>query len=152
LFQIGQNLESFLLYFDYLWPMIYPSHYWVGFLWYKQPDNNPYEIFTYALEWANQRIDKLNQEILLAQQEERDISIKWVFNAKKSNISEIEEIKYTKIRPWLQGFSCTRCPWATRYNTSKFRKQIQALEDAGMNSWFVWSAGSNYYSEWYKKK
>tara|TARA_Y100001960_G_scaffold264824_1_gene287529 strand:+ start:423 stop:605 length:183 start_codon:yes stop_codon:yes gene_type:complete len=24
---IGQNLESFLLYFDYIGPMIYPSHY-----------------------------------------------------------------------------------------------------------------------------
>ena len=27
LFQIGQNLESFLLHFDYVGPMIYPSHY-----------------------------------------------------------------------------------------------------------------------------
>ena len=27
LFQIGQNLESYILYFDYVAPMIYPSHY-----------------------------------------------------------------------------------------------------------------------------
>lgn len=152
LFQIWQNLESFLLYFDYVGPMIYPSHYWAGFLGYKQPDNHPYEIFSYALSEANTRIDSLNIEINSAKTEERNISIKWKFDAKKSNISEIEEIKYTKIRPWLQGFSCTRCAWATRYNTTKFRKQIQAIHDAGMNSWFVWSAWSNYYPEWYNKK
>jgi hypothetical protein len=152
LFQIWQNLESFLLYFDYVGPMIYPSHYWAGFLGYKQPDNHPYEIFSYALSEANKRIDTLNTEINSAKTEERNISIKWKFDAKKSNISELEEIKYTKIRPWLQGFSCTRCPWATRYNTAKFRKQIQAIQDNKMNSWFVWSAWSNYYPEWYNTK
>jgi hypothetical protein len=151
LFQIWQNLESFLLYFDYVAPMIYPSHYWAWFLWYKQPDNHPYEIFSYALDEANNRIDALNKEIQLAQKENRNISILWKFDAKKSNISEISKIKSINIRPWIQWFSCTRCPGATRYNTQKFRKQIQAINDATIPSWFVWSAGSNYYGEWYKK-
>ncbi len=152
MFQIWQNLESFLLHFDYVAPMIYPSHYWAGFLWYKQPDNNPYEIFQYALNWAKKRIDWLNLEIKNAQNEQRNISILWKFDSKISDISNIWEIKYTNIRPWLQWFSCTRCSWATPYTTSKFRKQIQALEDAWMNSWFVWSAWSNYYPQWYNWK
>lgn len=151
LYQIGQNLESFLLNFDYVGPMIYPSHYWAWFLGYTQPDNQPYEIFEYALTASNQRIDNLNAEINLAKLEDRNISIQWIFDAKKSNIIEIEEIKYTKIRPWLQWFSCGWCSWATPYNRTKFRKQIQAIEDNGMNSWFVWSAWSNYYSERYNK-
>ena len=151
LFQIGQNLESFLLYFDYVAPMIYPSHYGVGFLWYKQPDNHPYEIFQYAINESNNKINALNKEIKLAQEENRSISILWKFDAKKSNISKVSEIKPTNVRPWLQGFSCTRCPGATRYNTTKFRKQIQAINDVWITSWFVWSAGSNYYPEWYKK-
>ena len=152
LFQIGQNLESFLLNFDYVAPMIYPSHYWVWFLWYKQPDNQPYEIFSYALWEANKKISALNTEIQAAQKENRSISILWKFDAKKSNISEIKEIQATNIRPWLQWFSCTRCPGATRYDTQKFRKQIQAVYDSWIYSWFVWSAGSNYYGEWYKNK
>lgn len=152
MFQIWQNLESFLLHFDYVAPMIYPSHYWPGFLWYKQPDNNPYEIFEYALNGAKKRIDWLNQEIKNAQAEQRNISIVWKFESKTSDISNIWEIKYTNIRPWLQGFSCSRCSWATPYTTSKFRKQIQALQDTWMDSWFVWSAGSNYYPDWYNSK
>lgn len=151
LFQIGQNLESFLLYFDYVWPMIYPSHYWEGFLWYKQPDNNPYEIFTYALDSANKKIDQLNIEIHTAKTENRKINIKWKFNTAWETLS-IKKVNKIKLRPWLQGFSCSRCKWAIPYTRNKFRKQIQAIEDAGLNSWWVWSSGSYYYPDWYNDK
>ena len=38
-------------------------------------------------------------------------------------------ISHSKIRPWLQAFHCTWCAGATRYDRTKFRKQIEALND-----------------------
>jgi hypothetical protein len=128
--------------------MIYPSHYGEGFLWYKQPDNNPYEIFTYSLESASKKIEQLNIEILLAKSENRKINIKWKINAAKT-IGPTELVDKTKLRPWIQGFWCSRCKGATSYTRNKFRKQIKAIEDTWFNWWWVWSSGSNYYPEWY---
>jgi len=101
LFQIGQNLESFLLYFDYIGPMVYASHYGAGYLGFKSPDNHPYEIIKDALKHANDRIDILNTEIELAKLELRKVSIKGVFDAEK-DITNMELISKTKLRPWLQ--------------------------------------------------
>jgi hypothetical protein len=67
MFQIGQNLESFILYFDYVAPMIYPSHYGKGYLGYSVPDNAPYEIFYDAMNTAKSKIDTLNTRITQAQ-------------------------------------------------------------------------------------
>lgn len=150
LLQIGQNLESFLLNFDFVWPMIYPSHYWANFLWFKQPDNYPYEVFIDALKKSKEKIDKLNQEIKLSKIEERKIKINSYLTSDVDN-TKLEEIKITKIRSWLQWFSCTRCVWATPYNRVKFRKQITALEEYGINSWWVWSSSSRYYYDRYNK-
>jgi len=87
MYQIGQNIETFIPYFDYVAPMIYPSHYASGYLGYKVPDNAPYEIFYDSIKQAQKRIDTLN-----------------------TNSSGSLNISYTKIRPWLQGFNCTWCP------------------------------------------
>jgi hypothetical protein len=49
---IGQVFENSLRYFDYVCPMVYPSHYITGFLGYKNPADHPYEIIKYALDTA----------------------------------------------------------------------------------------------------
>ena len=126
MYQIGQNIETFIPYFDYVAPMIYPSHYASGYLGYKVPDNAPYEIFYDSIKQAQKRIDTLN-----------------------TNSSGSLNISYTKIRPWLQGFNCTWCPWATTYNREKFRKQILALNELWINSWYVWNASARYENAWY---
>ncbi len=41
---IGQILEDALLNFDYVAPMVYPSHYPAGFLGFKNPAEHPYEV------------------------------------------------------------------------------------------------------------
>lgn len=148
LFQIGQNLESFLLYYDFIWPMIYPSHYGVGYLWHQVPDNAPYEIFADALKNASKRIDSMNTQIMQATWSWTIYQIAEGF-VPKYNFNNFQEISKTKIRPWLQWFTCSRCKWATPYTKTKFREQIRAIQDAGLDSWWVWSSGSNYYPEWY---
>lgn len=47
---IGQKLEDALVSFDYVAPMIYPSHYPDTFLGYQNPAEHPYEIIKFALD------------------------------------------------------------------------------------------------------
>ena len=49
---IGQVWEKALPYFDYLSPMVYPSHYPAGHAGYKNPSNYPYEVINRALASA----------------------------------------------------------------------------------------------------
>jgi hypothetical protein len=157
LFMIWQNLESFLLYFDYIWPMVYPSHYSNGTLGLGIADNHPYEIIKNALHHTNRRIDALNEKIKeiqekdIEQGQKRRIKIKDAFFAEK-DIDDMKPIPKTKIRPWLQWFSCTWCKGYTPYNREKFRKQVSAIEDSWLNSWWVWNSASNYYFDWYNKE
>ncbi len=148
--QIWQNLESFLIYFDFVWPMVYPSHYWANFLGFKQPDNHPYEVLQNAISSSNKKINKLNKEIKLARIEKRKIKINDNLTTDIS-FEKIEKIDKSKLRLWIQWFSCTRCKGATLYNRKKFRKQIKAIEESWLNSWWVWSSGSNYYYNRYNK-
>ncbi len=147
---IWQSLESFVLYFDYVWPMVYPSHYWKWYLGFTNPDNHPYEIIKDSLISSNEKIDKLNSNIKKATASGSVLKIKNVF-IPEANIKNIWEIPKTKIRPWLQWFSCTWCKNYIPYGRIKFRKQIKALEDSNLNSWFIWNSASNYYSDWYNK-
>jgi hypothetical protein len=149
LFQIWQNLESFVLYFDYVAPMIYPSHYAAWYLWYAVPDNAPYEIFYNSMETAKTKIDALNQKIDIAQSWTWELLIQWVFQTSAAK-SQLNKVDYNKIRPWLQWFNCSWCAWATNYDSSKFQKQIQAITDLWFTSgWYVWNASANYYKSWY---
>jgi hypothetical protein len=63
---IGQVFENTLLYFDYVAPMVYPSHYPSGFQNFKNPAEHPYDVIHLAMDSAIKRtktasstIDKL---------------------------------------------------------------------------------------------
>ncbi len=47
---IGQVLEVALPYFDYIAPMVYPSHYPSGFLGLSRPATEPYTVVKHAME------------------------------------------------------------------------------------------------------
>ncbi len=49
---IGQILEDALRNFDYVAPMVYPSHYPDTFLGYKNPADHPYEVIQYSMSHA----------------------------------------------------------------------------------------------------
>lgn len=59
---IGQVLEDLAPIFDYLSPMVYPSHYPMGFQGYKNPAQHPYEIIKTAMERARERLDAIGQD------------------------------------------------------------------------------------------
>ena len=53
---IGQVLEDALPFFDFISPMVYPSHFAPGFLGFKNPDEHPYEVVNFSLQRARERV------------------------------------------------------------------------------------------------
>lgn len=76
---IGQIIEDSFEYFDYVCPMIYPSHYIAGFLNLENPAQWPYDVVKYSMETAIER------------------QIAYGKTSEKTNLA--------KIRPWLQDFN-----------------------------------------------
>jgi hypothetical protein len=56
---IGQVLEKALPYFDYIDPMVYPSHYPKTFLNFQNPEAHPYEVVEFAMKSAVTRAEAL---------------------------------------------------------------------------------------------
>jgi hypothetical protein len=120
---IGQLLETALPYFDYIAPMVYPSHYpktWNGF---ANPANHPYEVIKIAMSRGMER------------------EMEW--NILNGNFS-VDEFGATttpvsKFRPWLQDFNL-----GATYGPDKIRAQIEATYDVGLTSWMLWNAGNKY--------
>jgi hypothetical protein len=75
---IGQWLEYAAPNFDYLCPMVYPSHYAPMFLGFENPAQHPYEVIYEGLIKGNERI----------------VSLSVAFPEKSM----------AKLRPWLQDF------------------------------------------------
>lgn len=107
---IGQVIEDAYSYFDYVSPMVYPSHYASGFLGYKNPAQYPYEVIQYSLEQAMARL--------------RTMTMTNDHNTTASSSSVIGHRAPAKLRPWLQAFDL-----GATYNTALIYKQIKAVED-----------------------
>jgi hypothetical protein len=56
---IGQIIENALPYFDYVMPMVYPSHYPPNFQNYAEPEAHPYEIIKFTMQSAIDRANAL---------------------------------------------------------------------------------------------
>jgi hypothetical protein len=59
---IGQWLENAAPYFDYICPMVYPSHYPVGFEGFENPAVHPYEVIYWGLTIGNERLASISSE------------------------------------------------------------------------------------------
>jgi len=144
---IGQILEKALPYFDFIAPMVYPSHYPPGWHGLASPVHSPYETVYLSLAKAVERakaetstISTLNSKPVIV--ETRGL------NATSSQVAEIGPSLYTKdvfpasvIRPWLQDFNL-----GATYTPEMVRDQIDAVYDAGISSWMIWSPSNNYSS------
>ncbi len=60
---IGQVLEHAFPYFDYISPMVYPSHYPSGFYGYQNVNAVPYEIVKLSMERAAERLDDFHNNV-----------------------------------------------------------------------------------------
>ena len=61
---IGQLLEYTAPYFDYVSPMVYPSHYPTGWNGYKKPATVPYEVISYSMKKAAERLTAMGESPL----------------------------------------------------------------------------------------
>ena len=104
---IGQVIEDAYKYFDYVSPMVYPSHYASGFLGYANPAKYPYEVIKYSLERALVRVAKGYEQTAV------------------DSTSTVHAQYAAKLRPWLQDFDL-----GATYDAAMVKKEIQAVYDA----------------------
>ena len=128
---IGQILEYALNSFDYVAPMVYPSHFGTGFDGFIKPAQYPYEVVKLSMDHA---IGKAEATTTKSSEIGED------------PIASTSPKLYTKtvydrnkLRPWLQAFDL-----GAIYTPEMIRKQIQATYDSGLTSWMLWNAGSIY--------
>ncbi len=128
---IGQVWEKALPYFDFICPMLYPSHYPVGFKGLGNPNEYPYQIVKWSLDDA---ID-------------RTLATTTVFKTiGAERVGTTTPAIYTKgvfdrskIRPWVQDFR-----YGGPYTAEDVRLQIQAVYSAGLDSWMLWDPSNRY--------
>ncbi len=116
---IGQIIEDAFENFDYICPMVYPSHYANGFIGYQNPAQYPYEIVKYSIKHATERLDKFR-------------------TAQEDNYEE-QKKPLAKIRPWLQAFDI-----GAIYGPKMVRAQIDASNESGGVGWILWNASNKY--------
>lgn len=113
---LGQDLRVALQYFDYVAPMVYPSHFYKGTAGYDNPAAHPGPIITYSMGGA----------IKLAEE-----------TASSTGIATSTLI--AKLRPWYQDFDM-----GATYTAEMVRAQITAGEKLGIKSWMLWDPANKY--------
>lgn len=131
---IGQILEYGLKYFDYVAPMVYPSHFGTGYIGYQKPAQYPYEVINYSMTRAIAKSLATTTKFSLLGDEPIASTTPQLYTK--------EAYDKNKLRPWLQAFDL-----GAVYPPEMVRKQIQATYDVGLNSWMLWNAGSVYKKE-----
>lgn len=131
---IGQILEDAFENFDYISPMVYPSHYAIGFIGFQNPAEHPYEVVKYSLDSALIRKMDFKKQLqgLIMQ------------NNELSEIQQATEIKLATLRPWLQDFNM-----GAYYTTEMVEQEIKATQDAlgdDFNGFMLWNP-SNIYTQ-----
>jgi hypothetical protein len=113
---LGQDLHDGLTYFDYIAPMVYPSHFYPMTAGLKNPAAHPGEVITYAMSAGITIADEV-----------------------ASSTGQSTSTIRAKLRPWYQDFDM-----GARYTKELVRAQIDAGEKIGINSWMLWDPANTY--------
>lgn len=130
---IGQVLERALPYFDYIAPMVYPSHYPNGFNGYANVNAHSYDIIHYSMKEAVRRTLATTTTVAALTHTRIGTTTPALY-AKPSYDKQ-------KMRPWLQSFD-----YPVEYTPEMVQAQIQATYDVGLTSWFFWDPANKYRS------
>ena len=128
---IGQVLERAEPYFDFIDPMVYPSHYPPNFNGWKNPNLYSYDLIHYVLKTGVARTVASSSPI--------DVSGSVRIGTTTLAHYTKEVWPANKIRPWLQDFN-----YGGIYTAKEVREQIQATYDDGLNSWLIWDPANHY--------
>lgn len=113
---IGQDMHSALETFDYVAPMIYPSHFYAGTANFQKPAEHPKEIIDYAMKAGMIIADEV-----------------------ASSTGQATSTIRAKYRPWYQDFDM-----GATYTKEMVRGQISAGENLGVESWMLWDPSNHY--------
>ncbi|GIW68616.1 hypothetical protein D6792_00925 [Candidatus Parcubacteria bacterium] len=148
---IGQVLERAAPYFDFIAPMVYPSHYPPGYLGLANSNSDPYRVVFNDLSEAARRLEATTTPIRTLRNESPKMRLE-VIPASSSTPTTTREVftglyqksayPRTLLRPWLQDFD-----YGGNYGPKEVRAQIQAVYDVGLTSWMLWSPSNRYTSE-----
>jgi hypothetical protein len=130
---IGQVLERALPYFDYIDPMVYPSHYPSGFNGYKKVNEHSYDIVNFSMERAVERTIGTTSPVAGLTHTRIGTTTPTVY--------EKPSYPASKMRPWLQSFD-----YPVPYTPDMVAEQIKANEDAGLHSYLFWDPANKYTS------
>jgi len=97
---IGQVLENALTYFDYVSPMVYPSHYPDGWNGYKNPAAYPYEVITYSMKHATERAKAVGESPLKLRPWLQDFNLGAKYTAEMIK-KEIKAVVDSGLTSWL---------------------------------------------------
>lgn len=126
---VGQVFLALYDYFDYVSPMIYPSHYISGNFGFDNPAEHPYEVVLGTIEKGKTQL----WEKSVAEVGTTTIAI----------VNPVFEKHLKKLRPWLQDFNI-----GAIYDSDMIRKEKQAVYDAGLASgWLLWNPRNVYTEE-----
>ncbi len=146
---IGQQLERALPYFDYIMPMVYPSHYNKGFAGIIDVNSNPYKVVYVSMVEAVRRttaatttVPGLTHAPIMAPVTipARE-GVATSTGQKFTGVYQKDSYQASKMRPWLQDFN-----YPVPYTPEMVAAQIKATEDAGLDSWIFWDASNKYTS------
>lgn len=128
---IGQVLERTLPYFDYVMPMVYPSHYPPNFNGWKDPNKYPYELIHFVMKRAVERAEATTTAVATLTNTRIGTSTPAVYTH--------EPQSRLKLRPWIQDFD-----YGGTYDVAEVRAQIKATYDVGLTSWLLWAPSNKY--------
>ena len=128
---IGQVLERAMPYFDYVAPMVYPSHYPPTFNGWKNPNDHVYDLIKFVMTRGSERAVATTTPV------EHFGGVR--VGTSTPAIYTKDAYSPNKLRPWLQDFS-----YGGTYGPTEVRAQIQATYDSGLNSWLLWDPKNVY--------
>lgn len=107
---IGQVLESIAPHFDFVAPMVYPSHYPPGFQNYKNPAAHPYEIVHFSMIKAVERLSAPTSTPAKLRPWIQDFDLGADYDAKKvrAQIQAVYDSGLTSWMSWDAGNKYTR--------------------------------------------
>jgi hypothetical protein len=130
---IGQIQERTAPYFDFVAPMVYPSHYPHDYLGLGNPNHHPYEIVYHAMKTGVDRMMATTTKVDGFLHERVGTSTPAVYTK--------PAFTGDRLRTWIQDFD-----YGGNYDVAEVKAQIKASQDAGVNSYMVW-APSNIYTK-----
>lgn len=129
---IGQIQDRAAPYFDFIAPMVYPSHYPHDYLGLGDPNDHPYKVVHHAMKTGAERMVATTTRVAGFMHTRIGTSTPALY--------EKPSYAKDKLRTWIQDFD-----YGGDYDAVDVQNQIQASIDAGVHSYMIW-APSNIYT------